>query len=108
MVSRKICKLGKFTFLVTVGFIFGQMFIESRRVAIEQSRDIGLRQDVRDALMSDEREPRRRSMCVRRINGDRCGEGGGRSVEIAELLPRFAKREPSRRPRGRALERLLE
>ena len=79
-----------------------------RRVVVEQPRDIGLRQRAGRVASPNEREPRRRALRIGGIGDERLAKGSSRRVEVAELLPRFAKREPRRRPVRRPLERLLE
>ena len=82
--------------------------VEARRVIVEQPRDIGLRQRDGRVASPNEREPGHRALRIGGIGDERFAKGLSRRVEVAELLPRFAKREPRGRPMGRALERLLE
>src|ERR1700722_6281459 len=58
--------------------------------------------------MPYEREPRRRALHIGGGGDKRFAKGLSSRFQVAELLPRFAKREPRARPMGRELERLLE
>ncbi len=84
------------------------MLVEARGIIVEQPRDIGRRQRAGHVSTPNEREPRHRALRVGGIGHERFMKGLSRGVEVAEFLPRFAKREPRRRPIWRPLERLLE
>ena len=84
------------------------MLIEARRIVVEQARDIGLGKRLRRFADAEQRQPRAGALRVARIGAKRRAERLGRAGPIAELFPRFAEREPCRRPVGRALERLLQ
>ena len=88
--------------------ILCEMLVEARRVVVEEPRDIGPRQRGGRLGSPDQREPRHRALRVGGIGDERLTKGPSRGIEVAKLLPRFAKREPGRRPVWRALERLLE
>ena len=81
---------------------------EAPGIVVEQPRDIGLRQRAGRFSSSHEREPRRHALRIGRIGDEAHPKGLSRGVEVAQGLPRFAKREPRRRPIRRALERLLD
>ncbi len=88
--------------------LLGQMRRETGRVIVEEARHIGLGHGTQRLAPSEERQARRRALCVGRIRFDRRAECFGRALFVAKLLARFAERKTRRRPAWRLLERLLE